>query len=73
MATTDYEFYQQCAIAAMQGVQEMGGVAGEAIEILPPVLLSKKAFDIADAMLDEWHKRKVKHFKNNIFPQQLND
>lgn len=57
----DYrEFYQQCAIAAMQGLQEASGKIGLVADFLPKKM-AIKAFDIAEAMLDELIKRDEKH------------
>lgn len=50
------QFHTQCAIAAMQGIQESGKL-GEVAE-LTPHLIAERAFKIADAMLDEYRKRK---------------
>lgn len=54
---TEEEFYQQCAIAAMQGLQE----SSTKISLLADVAPEKTAiisFNIADAMLKEYRKRK---------------
>lgn len=51
------DFYQQCAIAAMQGIQECGKFSIIADTL--PDRLSKLAFDIADAMLKELDRRTV--------------
>ena len=48
----------QASIAAMQGIQEMGGIAGEALEIAPCTIIARKAFDIAEAMVEEYEKLK---------------
>jgi len=53
------EFYQQCAIAAMQGIQETNSKMGFVADFLPKEL-AMKAFDIADAMVKEYQKRKNK-------------
>lgn len=54
----DNDFYLQCAIAAMQGLQESGfKYFGTALDLMPKELASK-SFDIADAMLNEYHNRK---------------
>lgn len=50
------EFYQQCAIGAMQGIQENGTKFGLVADFLPKEL-AMKAFDIADAMVIEYRKR----------------
>jgi len=52
------EFYRNCAIAAMQGIQENGTKLGEIAAELFPEKTSKLAFDMADAMLKEYRKRK---------------
>lgn len=54
---TEEEFYQQCAIAAMQGLQE----SSTKISLLADIAPEKTAvisFNIADAMLKEYRKRK---------------
>lgn len=53
---TDSDFYRNCAIAAMQGIQEMNSKLG-AIADFAPHELAIKSFDIADAMVKELHKR----------------
>ena len=53
---TDKEFYQNCAIAAMQGIQEADSKIG-IISNFTPSELAIKAFDIADHMLKEYHHR----------------
>lgn len=53
---TDKQFYQNCAIAAMQGIQESNSKFGLAMDFLPEEL-AKKSFDIAEHMLEEYHKR----------------
>ena len=53
---SDVDFYKNCAIAAMQGIQESGSKIGLAMDFIPEEL-SKKAFDIADHMLTELHLR----------------
>lgn len=50
------EFYQQCAIAAMQGLQETNSKLGLVADFLPKEL-AVKAFDIAEAMINELIKR----------------
>ena len=55
--SSDAEFYKNCAIAAMQGIQEASSKAGVLMDIMPKEL-AKKAFDIADHMLEELHHRK---------------
>lgn len=52
----DLEFYKQCAIAAMQGIQESGTKLGLVVDLIPNEL-AEKAFHIADAMLVEYKKR----------------
>lgn len=54
---SEEEFYQQCAIAAMQGLQE----SSTKISLLADIAPEKTAiisFNIADAMLKEYRKRK---------------
>lgn len=51
------EFYQECAISAMQGFQEAGGKLGVLADMLPEEV-AKRAFDFADAMLKEYKTRK---------------
>jgi hypothetical protein len=53
---TNLQFYQNCAIAAMQGLQESTSKLGTALDFIPDEL-AKKAFDIADHMMTEYHKR----------------
>ena len=54
------DFYQQCAIAAMQGLQEVNCKLGVIADFMAKEL-AEKAFDIAEAMLDELTKRDSKH------------
>jgi len=57
----DYrDFYQQCAIAAMQGLQEVNCKLGVVADFIPKELAAR-AFDIAEAMLDELTKRDNKY------------
>lgn len=49
-------FYQQTAIAAMQGIQEANSRLGLVADLVPTEL-AKQAFNIADAMLEEMIKR----------------
>ena len=53
---TDKQFYQNCAIAAMQGIQEANSKVGLAMDFIPEEL-AKKSFDIAENMLEEYHRR----------------
>ena len=53
----DVEFYANCAIAAMQGIQESGMKIEGFAAMLMPAKMSKVAFDMADAMLSEYQKR----------------
>ena len=55
-------FYQQCAISAMQGLQEGGHMIGIAADIFADEL-AKRSFDIAEAMVREYLRRK------GFFPQ----
>ena len=50
---TNLELYKQTAIAAMQGIQEANGKLGLVSDLLPREL-ARHAFDIADAMLEEY-------------------
>lgn len=52
------EFYQNCAIAAMQGILESGIKFAEISAILLPKKLANEAFNIADAMIEEYKNRK---------------
>lgn len=54
------EFYQQCAIAAMQGLQESGIYLGTLFDMAPK-MLANKAFDIAEAMVNELIERDNKN------------
>lgn len=56
---TEEEFYQNTVISSMQGLMEIGGKIGIAIELFPDFLV-KHSFDIADKMLEEYKKRKPK-------------
>ena len=53
------EFYQQCAIAAMQGLQEANSKIGVVADLLPKKLAAM-SFEIAEAMVDELIKRDSK-------------
>ena len=53
---SDADFYRNCAIAAMQGIQEVNSKLGIAMDFLPADL-AIKSFDIADHMLTELHHR----------------
>lgn len=63
---TDKQFYQNCAIAAMQGIQESNSKIGLAMDFLPEEL-AKKSFDIAEHMLEEYHRRMAEktYLRNN--------
>ena len=52
----DIEFYKQAAIAAMQGIQESGMKLSPVADIFVKET-AKLAFNMADAMLGELHKR----------------
>lgn len=52
----EMEFYTNCAIAAMQGLQE-SGMKVSLVEDFMPKKLAKIAFNIADAMLEELKER----------------
>jgi len=56
------DFYQQCAIAAMQGLMENGKVG--LVADLTPSLLAKKSFDIAEAMLKEYKENRADTHRN---------
>lgn len=56
------DFYQQCAIAAMQGIMENGKVG--LVADLTPTLLAKKSFDISDAMLKEYKENRADNHRN---------
>lgn len=56
------DFYQQCAIAAMQGIMENGKVG--LVADLTPTILAKKSFDIADAMLNEYKENGADNYRN---------
>lgn len=53
------DFYQQCAIAAMQGLQEGGRVLGVVSDVMAKAT-ARIAFDMADAMMEEYSRRKGK-------------
>lgn len=61
----DIEFYANCAIAAMQGIQESGMKIEGFAAMLMPAKMSKVAFDMADAMLTEYQKRTDETYNNN--------
>ena len=51
-------FYEQSAVSALQGLMEQGGALGTAEDwLIPPKVIAAKAFEIADAMLEEYIKR----------------
>ena len=54
------DFYLNCAIAAMQGLQESNSKIGTMLDFVPEELASK-SFVIADHMLKEYHKRLATH------------
>lgn len=54
---SDLEFYANCAIAAMQGLMENGTKFSEIAAVLLPKKLANEAFNIADAMLEEYLNR----------------
>ena len=64
------DFYQQCAIAAMQGIMENGKVG--LVADLTPTLLAQKSFDIADAMLKEYKGNRADNYRN-VFGKTLAD
>lgn len=51
------EFYAQAAIAAMQGFMESGIKIQNVLDFVPKEL-AVLSFNIADAMLEEYEKRK---------------
>lgn len=53
------DFYLQCAIAAMQGLQESGKKISFVSDLFPKET-AKMAFKIADTMLNEYRDRLVK-------------
>jgi hypothetical protein len=53
----DVQFYADCAIAAMQGIQEGGTKLEGMSAILLPKKLAEVSFRIADAMLDEYQRK----------------
>ena len=53
----DVEFYANCAIAAMQGIQESGMKIEGFAAMLMPAKMAEVAFNMADAMLAEYQKR----------------
>lgn len=61
----DVQFYADCAIAAMQGIQESGMKIEGFAAMLMPAKISKVAFDMADAMLAEYQKRTDEIHNNN--------
>lgn len=54
---SDLEFYANCATAAMQGLMENGTKFSEIAAVLLPKKLANEAFNIADAMLEEYLNR----------------
>ena len=52
----DIEFYKNCAITAMQGIQESGTKLSLGADIFMKET-AKLAFKMADAMLDELHEK----------------
>lgn len=54
-------FIQQCAIAAMQGIQESGKI-GVALDAVPSEL-AKLSFDIAECMWAEYEKRRCRRIQ----------
>lgn len=56
------DFYLQCSIAAMQGLQESGKKISLVSDLFPKET-AKLSFKIADAMLNEYRERLVE--KNN--------
>lgn len=61
----DMRFYADCAISAMQGIQESGMKIEGFAAMLMPAKMSKVAFDMADAMLAEYQKRTDETYNNN--------
>ena len=58
------EFYMNCAIAAMQGMMESGIKFSEVAAVLLPSKLANEAFNIADAMLEEYLERSCSKFES---------
>ena len=56
MTEEEKSFYQQAAIAAMQGIQEANSRLGLVADLVPSKL-AVASFNIADAMLEELRKR----------------
>lgn len=54
---SDNEFWMNCAISAMQGMQESGTKISILSDVFPNET-AKFAFDMADAMLEELKKRR---------------
>lgn len=67
MSDHEKDFYLQCAIAAMQGMQETGKKISIMSDMFPNQT-AKLAFRMADAMLDEYYN----HI-NNIVPKTNDD
>lgn len=55
---TSIDFKLQCAISAMQGIQESGHYVGLVSDFIPKEL-AKKSFDIAEEMYNEAVKRGI--------------
>jgi hypothetical protein len=53
----DIEFWRDAAISAMQGIQESGWKLLGAFADIDKADTANIAFDMADAMLEEYHKR----------------
>ena len=65
MNEEERNFYQQSAIAAMQGIQESGFKIEGFAAMLMPTKMAEVAFNIADAMLSEYRKRLPKKQNTN--------
>lgn len=64
MNEKELDFYKNCAVSALQGLME-SGLKVQALFDLMPETLSKRAFDFADAMLEEYRKRTTNIYKSN--------
>lgn len=63
---TEKEFYANCAVAAMQGIQECNIKIEGIAAIAFPEGLARLSFNIADAMLEEYRKRLGSKFENDF-------
>lgn len=58
---SEKQFYMNCAISAMQGIQENNLKIGSVVAEICLKETAKLAFDMADAMLNEFHNRTLKN------------